>query len=353
MSELNLNDLRIEIDEIDIELVKLLKKRMDISKRVGDYKIKNNLRVLNIQRELEIYDKISDLVSNKEFVKETESIYFEIMKASRGLQATFKNQVLSSYGLLGETLKHSISPTIHNSLFTASNRKERYELFEIKPNYLKAFIDIAPKYQIKGMNVTIPYKIEVMQYLDVIDDIAKSIGSVNTIKFSNDVKIGYNTDYYGFEKLLEINKVSVTDKNVVILGSGGSSKTVQYYCKHYNAKKVYVVSRNKENTNFIDYNDLESIDFDVLINTTPVGMFPKTEETPVLKELLKSKHTVVDLIYNPVETMLLKNAREVGCKIAINGELMLYYQGLKAQEIWGISECNEDNINVIKKAINS
>ncbi len=348
MNDLNLNDLRIAIDDIDSELVSLLEKRMDISKKVGEYKAINNIEVLNIQRELEVIDKISNLVNCKTYENETKDIYFEIMRTSRCLQVSDASQKLNSYGLLGESLKHSISPKIHNSLFNFSNLHERYVLFEIKPEYLKSFMSNIQKYNIKGMNVTIPYKVEVMQYLDIIDEHAKNIGSINTIKINDGVKIGYNTDYYGFEKLLEINNVSVENKIVVILGSGGSSKTVKYYCKQYNAKEVYIVSRNKNNTSHISYDDLITLDFDVLINTTPVGMYPDIDAIPINQDILKQTHDVIDLIYNPVSTKLLQAATEVGCKSAINGELMLYYQGLKAQEIWGLCDCTEENINVIK-----
>ncbi len=350
MSDLNLNDLRVAIDEVDLELVKLLEKRMGISKKVGEYKLKNNIDILNIQRELEVVEKISKMVTQEEYVSETVDVYFEIMRTSRNLQVTKENTKLNSYGLLGETLKHSLSPKIHNCLFEKRNINENYVLFEIKPNYLELFMSNTKKYETKGINVTIPYKVEVMKYLDKIDNDAKNIGSVNTILINNGEKIGYNTDYYGFEKLLEINNISVADKIVVILGSGGSSKTVKYYCEQYNAKEIFIVSRNKNSTN-IDYNDLLSLDFDVLINTTPVGMYPKIDETPIDRAVLKPKHIVVDLIYNPTTTRLLETAHEVGCTSVINGELMLYYQGLKAQEIWGISECSEENINIIRKSL--
>ncbi len=348
---INLDNLRIEIDKIDSELIALLEKRMEISKQVGEYKIQNNLEVLNIGRELDVINKITKMVHNKEFVNQASDIYFEIMKTSRSLQ--FNDNKNSSFGLLGSSLNHSISPTIHNTLFNHYNIHEKYVLFDIKPTQLKCFIENTNKFNIKGLNVTIPYKVEIIPFLDSIHDIAKNIGSVNTIKIVDGKKNGYNTDFYGFEKLLEINNIDVSNKTVVILGSGGSCRTVSYYCSLYNANKVFVVSRNKKNENIISYDELKNIDFDILINTTPVGMFPNVEGVPINKEILKPHHAVVDLIYNPSTTKLLEFAKEIGCVSVVNGELMLYYQGLKAQEIWELSECNEDNINVIKKAINN
>ncbi len=345
MSNFSLDELRMNIDEIDLKLVELLEKRMQVSEKVGEYKEKNKLEVLNIQRELEVITKVSELVTNKKYVSQTSDIYFEIMKTSRTLQ--LNNSYPTSYGLLGESLKHSISPEIHNSLFNHYNLKENYALFEIKPDYLSRFMVASEKYDLKGLNVTIPYKIDVMQYLDKVDDDAKAIGSINTIKIANGKKTGFNTDYYGFAKLLEVNKISVDNKTVAILGSGGSCKTVKYYCEQNSAKKIYIVSRNKQGEGFINYNDLKTIEFDILVNTTPVGMYPNIDDMPVEDGVLKQKHQVIDLIYNPKTTRLLETANKVGCTSAINGELMLYYQALKAQEIWGLCKCSEENVKII------
>ncbi len=351
MNNFNLEELRINIDEIDSALVDLLDKRMLISKKVGQHKVDNNIEVLNIQRELEVIDKVSKNVKNNEFSDATKDIYFEIMRTSRNLQVNINNNKDTSFGLLGESLKHSISPKIHNSLFEYFDIPEKYLLFEIKPNFLSDFMSNLDKYQIKGINVTIPYKIDVMKYLDDIDKDAKNIGNVNTVKIINGKKVGYNTDFFGFSKLLELNDVSVAGKTVVILGNGGSSKTVKYYCEQNKANKIYIVSRNADSDSLICYDDLFKIDFDVLINTTPVGMYPNIDEMPIKPEILKPNHIVVDLIYNPDVTKLLKTASEIGCNIAVNGQKMLYYQGLKAQEIWGTCECNEQNVKIIENYI--
>ncbi len=342
---MNLDDLRVQIDKLDTELVALLEKRMEISKKVGKYKAERNLPVLNINREIEVLKKVSSKLANKEFTNSLEQVYFEIMQSSRGLQT--ENSAIA-YGLLGEKLSHSISPKIHNALFNKNNLEYNYGLFEIEKDNLYKFVELAESYGIKGFNVTIPYKVEIMQYLDEIDEVAKNIGSVNTVKIEKGKKLGYNTDYYGFETLLKNNEISVENKSVIILGSGGSSKTVEYYCLQNKAQSVKLVTRNNEGKDekFVNYSDLENISYDVIINTTPVGMYPNMDNSPIVTNLIKKAESVVDIIYNPEKTMLLREAETLGKKIA-NGKLMLLAQGLKAQEIWGACECTRENLEIL------
>ncbi len=343
---MNLDDLRVEIDKIDTDLVNLLEKRMEISKKVGSYKLENNLPVLNINREIEVLRKVTGKLENKEFSKALEKVYFEIMRSSRSLQ-TEKNNVC--FGLLGGKLSHSISPEIHNTLFFANNLDYKYELFEIEKENVEKFLELVESYEIKGFNVTIPYKVTVMQYLDEIDEIARDMGSVNTVVVENGKKIGYNTDYYGFETLLKSNDIDVTDKNVIILGSGGSSKTVEYYCNQNSAKSVNIVTRDikDKGIGFVDYSELDNMSYDIIINTTPVGMYPNMDNSPLTIEQVKKAECVVDIIYNPEKTKLLQDAESLGKKIT-NGKLMLLAQGLKAQEIWRTCKYTEENIQILQ-----
>ncbi len=334
---MDLEKLRVEINSLDKQIVELLEKRMSVSKRVGEYKEQRELPVLNINRELEVIKKVLSQLHNKSYSEQLANIYFEIMKTSRSLQS---NDEIFEYGLIGEKLSHSISPIIHSNIFNKNGYDASYGLFEIEKHNLKDFINNFEKYGIKGFQVTIPYKIEIMQYLDEIDEVAKGIGSVNTVKVVDGKKIGYNTDYFGFVKLLELNNINIENKNVIILGTGGSSKTCEYYCKKHNAKNVYLVSRNKQNKNNIyDYNDIEKLQYDVIINTTPVGMYPNMDLSPVDEKLVNKAVSVVDIIYNPKQTKFLKYAKS---KKSCNGLGMLLAQAVQAQAIWGISKYSNE-----------
>lgn len=338
---MNLNDLRNDIDKIDREIINLLEKRMDISKSVGDYKEKNNIPVLNINREMEVLNSIASISKNKEYTKQLTDVYIAIMKGSRSLQ---KNNFDLTYGLIGTGLSHSVSPEIHNKNFKENNLDFKYSLFDIGKENLQIFMEVCKAYGIKGFNVTMPFKIDVMEYLDEIHEIAQNIGSVNTVSLKDNKLKGYNTDYYGFEVLLKQSDIDVCDKKILILGSGGSSKTVTYYCKRNLAEKIYIVSRVEKNNNksseieYLTYeyleNNLENINFDIIVNTTPVGMYPDMEKSAISKNIIKKANAVVDIIYKPKETLLLKLAKECGVKKVANGEAMVLAQAIKAQEIW-------------------
>ncbi|MGM0378713.1 MAG: shikimate dehydrogenase family protein [Bacillota bacterium] len=243
---------------------------------------------------------------------------------------------MKNFGLLGEKLSHSKSPDIHKIIFKELDINGKYDLIETSPKDIKKYIE---KYD--GLNVTIPYKETVKPILKSLSKEAKSIGAVNTIYN----KKGYNTDYFGFKKMLNVKNIKVNKKICVILGTGGASKAVKYYLKKNNAKKIISVSRSKKGKNIIDYNDLKNIKGDILINTTPVGMYPNINETPVDNEIISKYKVAVDLIYNPLETLFLKYAKKNNLKYA-NGLYMLIGQAVKAEEIWNNIEI--DNILIEK-----
>lgn len=241
------------------------------------------------------------------------------------------------YALLGATLKHSLSPAIHKLIFRELGISGEYVLLERKPEELKEAI-VGRQYQ--GFNVTIPYKQEVMQYLDEISPEATQIGVVNTIKYTADKIVGYNTDYLGFGNMLEANGIAVQGKRVVVLGLGGSTKTVVSYMLNNQAQDIYVVSRTADNkqslpgTTLISYEQLAALDsLDIVVNTTPCGMYPKMDASPIAAETVARFNTAVDLIYNPSQTLFLKYAEQNGLKY-VNGLQMLVAQAVYAQEIW-------------------
>ena len=233
------------------------------------------------------------------------------------------------YGLVGKSLKHSFSKEIHNSL-----AKYNYELFEMSKEEL---IFHLKEKDFKGFNITIPYKEEVIPYLDEITDNAREIGSVNTIKNDKGKLIGENTDILGLELLLKRKKINLENKKVLILGSGGTAKTAYTLCKIKKADKVFIVSRKKDTDNFITYDESlnNHTDANIIINTTPVGMFPETNSTPILLDLFNNLEAVVDVIYNPIRSKLLLEAKKKNENIiTASGLFMLVSQAIKSAEFF-------------------
>jgi shikimate dehydrogenase len=253
---------------------------------------------------------------------------------------------MKRYALIGEKLGHSYSKLIHERYFSLSGKDSlTYELIEIpKQNLKEEFARISKEFA--GINVTIPYKIDVMQFLDGISDEAQKIGAVNTVKFTDGGAFGYNTDYFGFKHTLEANAISIKEKNVVILGTGGASKAALSVCEDLGAKEITFVSTKPDaHTRYktIGYND--KIKGDVLINCTPVGMYPNTDASPV-NELDDSFTAVVDMIYNPSVTCLMQKASDMGKK-AVNGLMMLTSQAIYAEAIWHGEEVNKNIIDTV------
>lgn len=261
------------------------------------------------------------------------------------------------YGLIGEKLGHTYSPMIHNKILSEINLKGHYGIFEVKREKLKYVVPGLKALGYSGVNVTIPYKTEIMKYLDFISPEAKKIGAVNVIKLDNEgLAFGYNSDYFGFGLSLINANINVKGEKAVILGTGGASKAVLHYLKDNDIREITIVSRNKLSAKevypqerIISYEELVDIkDYSLLINTTPVGMYPKTDASPIDKKIIERFSTAIDLIYNPAQTLLLKNAREAGLT-TLNGIYMLVAQAVKSQEIWNNIEISSHVIDKIEK----
>ena len=227
------------------------------------------------------------------------------------------------YGLIGEKLAHSHSPAIHSQLGTYD-----YILKSLPPDELASFINAR---EFKGLNVTIPYKQSVMPLCDSISDSAMRIGSVNTLVIESDGRlVGYNTDYYGFWYASQLSGISYSGRKVLVLGSGGTSHTVQTAVLDSGASEVVVVSR----TGTTNYENVwEHQDAEVIVNTTPVGMYPNNGARPIDLSRFPSLKCVFDVIYNPLETALLRQARELGLT-RCNGLPMLVAQAKASAELF-------------------
>ncbi len=243
--------------------------------------------------------------------------------------------------LLGERLLHSFSPLIHSHLADYP-----YTLKEIDRASLGEFVK-SDKYTCA--NVTIPYKVEVMQYLDEISDEAKKIGCVNTITHTKDGKIrGDNTDFYGLLYLITSNKIEISGKRVLILGSGGSYLTARAVCESLGASDITCVSR----TGKVNYDNahIECADAEVIINTSPVGMYPNNLECKIDLNKFTSLSGVIDIIFNPQKTKLILDAERLSIPCA-NGLSMLVAQAKRACEIFTGEKICDSEIERIKKII--
>ncbi len=262
------------------------------------------------------------------------------------------------FGLIGEKLKHSFSPAIHSIIFKELNLDGHYQLFEVKKEDLKDAVYGLKALGAKGVNVTIPYKLDIMEYLDDISDEAKKIGAINTICFKDNKTFAYNTDYFGFGIMLNKFDISIENKKAVVLGTGGAAKSVLQYLIDKNIGDITLVSRdiNRAKEKFTDYRVISYDDIkeigkkDIVINTTPCGMYPKTNNSPMKKEDMSNFDVAVDLIYNPIETLFLKHAREQGIK-RVNGLYMLVGQAVKAQELWNEIDISSEIIDRIYERI--
>lgn len=260
------------------------------------------------------------------------------------------------YGIIGNPVKHSLSPIIHNGAFRRMSWNAVYLAFEVE-NLRKALSGIKGL-GIRGVSVTTPFKSEVIPYLDRIDPIAGKIKAVNTIANEGGKLIGYNTDWCGALKALE-ERIDLEGKKVILLGAGGAARAIGFGLKERGCRLVIfnrTMDKGKELAEELTsvYEPLssfigmkaEEIDAEVVVNATSVGMYPHDTESPLPKGALRKGMTVMDIVYSPLRTKFLREAEEQGCQI-IDGLEMLARQGEAQLEIWtgkrpGVREIKED-----------
>ena len=231
---------------------------------------------------------------------------------------------MKKYGCIGKKLTHSFSKEIHGEL-----ADYEYELIELSEEEIPSFFE---KKDFEAINVTIPYKQTVIPYLDSVSDIAKRIGAVNTIVNKNGKLYGYNTDYYGMKALIEKVGLDLNEKKVLVLGTGGTSKTARIVASDLGASEILTVSRRKTEE-YITYEEAVTLHTDakIIINTTPSGMYPNTESKPIDISSFSQLEGVIDAVYNPLCTNLILDAKEKGIK-AEGGLYMLVMQAVVAVE---------------------
>lgn len=261
--------------------------------------------------------------------------------------------------LIGNPVEHSISPLIHNFLAEKMNINLVYTAFKVEDELLGQAVTGAKALGVLGMNVTVPHKCNVMEYLDEIDDIAAKIGAVNTVVTTQNGYKGYNTDILGLRRQLVEEGIVIKGREVIIIGAGGASRAITYLCANEGAKKIWLLNRNLPNAQALA-NEVNQSYTDVVcpltldeyvkipkgkypvIQTTSVGMYPNTDKAAIEdREFYELVEAGVDIIFNPFETKFMKLCKDSNAK-AFNGLKMLLYQGVAAFELWNGVKVSEE-----------
>lgn len=266
------------------------------------------------------------------------------------------DQYTDLYGIVGFPLGHSLSPGMHNTAFRAVGLNAVYLAFETREinDCLRGMRALG----IKGLSVTLPHKSAVIPLLDKVEDRAKRIGAVNTIVNSNGRLKGYNTDAVGALRSLQ-GVVDLPKRRCLIVGAGGAARAIAFMLKELDCELI-IANRSKERGEelaaslgcpFVPLDEIKDIKTDLIIQTTSVGMHPDIDQCPVPENLLRKGTTVMDIIYNPLETKLLKLAKKNGCR-TISGLGMFIYQGAEQFRLWtGLEAPVEVMTRAVKRAL--
>lgn len=273
------------------------------------------------------------------------------------------NSMTKIIGLLGHPVKHSFSPYIHNYLFKKYKQNNVYCCFDIAENKLEESVQSIKTLDMRGCNVTIPYKVDIIKYIDEVDKNASLIGAINTIKNDNGILKGFNTDGLGFVKSIEDKGYTLENKKIIILGAGGACRSIAIELASRGVLSIDIRNRSIDNalkivdiincnfnskalcsTEIISYDDLYNAD--ILINTTPIGM--ESDICPIDESIIINNNLLVcDIVYKPHNTALLKWAKKNDLNI-VYGIDMLINQALYAFKIWSGIDANEDDKNYIR-----
>lgn len=313
----DLNELRGKLDDIDNSILDLFEERIATCREIGNIKRETGTDVYVPAREEEKLQKVKELAGfeSRPYV---ETLFKTLMDLSKD------HQRLPAFGVLGRTLAHTYSPEIH-SLFDSSYS---YSVIEREPEELDALFSNGV---FKGFNVTIPYKKDACARCDELDDASRTTGSVNTVVFEDGKVKGWNTDYFGFIYMLHRKGISVSGKKVLVLGTGGAASAVFYALDTLGAAEIYKCDLETE----INYSNVydRAGDAQVIVNCTPVGMFPKVDNRLLDLTKFASLEACADVVYNPSRTRFLQDAEELGLKTC-GGLAMLVAQAYKSSRIF-------------------
>ncbi|MFU0801194.1 MAG: shikimate dehydrogenase [Xylanivirga thermophila] len=270
-------------------------------------------------------------------------------------------------GLIGHPVEHSLSPKLHNTIYKKLRLEITYSAYDIFPENLEKSIIALKEQSFLGFNVTIPYKQKIIEYLDYIDEEAKIIGAVNTVKIKNGKMIGYNTDGMGFIESLHRKGIKIENKTALVIGAGGASRAICTYLLREGVSNLYIANRTPSKVyaiimdlknicthNIIEYmpfSKLNSIgNIDIVVNATSIGMWPQINDNPIPDYKFRPNTVCFDAVYNPLKTKFLEAAENESC-IIINGIDMLIFQALKSIEIWLETPIPNDIFSYAKSVI--
>ncbi len=266
------------------------------------------------------------------------------------------DQNTAIYGVIGKPVRHSLSPTMHNTAFSSTGINAVYLAFEV--NDPGECIRGARELGIRGMSVTIPFKSTIIPYLDQVDPLAKRIGAVNTVVRHGNSMVGYNTDALGALKALE-DRIPLRGRKCLILGAGGAARAIGFILREQGVE-ISVANRSRKRGEdlaiflecpFVHMDEIIDTDPDLLIQTTPVGMHPNIDQSPVPEDFITNKMVVMDIIYNPIDTNLIRTARARGC-VTIDGLSMFINQGALQFKLWtDIDPPIEAMVRAVKNAL--
>ena len=268
---------------------------------------------------------------------------------------------MKKFAVIGDPIKHSLSPLLHNWIFNQLEIDAHYSKIRVPQNELRSSIEKVRNGKLAGINITIPHKTKIMEYIDVVNPRAKLIGAINFIMPASGKVIGNNTDWYGFTLALKRNEIDVNKREVILIGAGGVSKGIIFALKQQGVTRVHLFNRTfKKISELYDefihphkITDLENVihSDSIIINCTSVGM--NAADSPIASHLLSKDQTIIDTIYNPVKTKLLVDAEGVGARTMI-GLDMFIYQALASQDLWfGEDISNRVNFDDLKRYIES
>lgn len=378
---MDLEKLRKNIEFIDRKIVELFEARMNVVHQISKYKKKNNLPVLDSSRELEVIKRNKKYLKDKALENYLEDFYRDFMDISKDYQkdligeseSNTKNKLeisgsTSLLCILGDPVEHSMSPYMHNLSLKSLGLDYSYMAFNIPKESLGEAVEALKLLNVRGFNLTMPHKEEVIKYLDEVNESAKLIGAVNTVVNNKGKLTGYNTDGEGFVKSLEKRVVKYEGEKVVILGAGGAAKSIAIELALRGVGEVVIMNRTLEKAKklemIINENIKEGVvksykmdkeilkkevkDSSILINTSAVGMGELESESLVEDiDVFHRDLFVADIIYEPAKTKFLSLAEKAGCRI-MNGLDMLIYQGDIGFKIWTGFNMPKDTIEVLE-----
>ena len=344
---------RQRIDEIDDQILELINQRLLAARKIGKTKNRSGAAVVDAKRESQIYQRLSSL--NRGILRQNalHQIFRAVIAAGRGIQRSgTKSEGAPVYAVVGNPIDHSLSPVMHNSALAHTGLDGSYLAFRVED--IAAAVDGIRGLGIRGVSITSPHKISVMQYLDEIDPMAAEIGAVNTVLNRGGILYGYNSDCAGAVTAISAKTV-IKGKKVAVIGAGGGARAIGFGLKQEGGI-VTVINRTRSRgeklardlgCHFMPLGEIKELPFQIIVNATPAGMTPDVNSMPLPPGLLEPEIVVMDMVYNPLKTRFLQQAESIGCT-TVDGVSMFVHQGAVQFELWTNKKAP---VNVMRKVV--